>query len=103
MSDKQANFDKELVAHRLLDMSGFNFPSESAKKIAADLDATRASLAKDVADLESYLKPAQVASRGMQKVTDFFVDENGQVKPERLAIAGVALLGLIGLLSRDRD
>lgn len=84
-------------------MSGFSFPSESAKKIAADLDATREQLAKDVADLESYLKPAQVASRGMQKVTDFFVDENGQVKPERLAIAGVALLGLIGLLSRDRD
>lgn len=84
-------------------MSGSNFPSESAKKIAADLDATRASLAKDVADLENYLKPAQVASRGMQKVTNFFVDENGQVKPDRLAIAGVALLGLIGLLSRDRD
>ena len=84
-------------------MSGINFPSEPAKKIAADLDATRQKLAQDVADLESYLKPAQVASRGMQKVTDFFVDENGQIKPERLAIAGAALIGLIGLLSRDRD
>ena len=84
-------------------MTGFNFDGESAKKIASHLDQTREALAQNVADLENYLKPAQVASRSMQKVTDFFVDEEGQIKPERLAIAGAAVLAIIGLLTRDRD
>jgi hypothetical protein len=39
----------------------------------------------------------------VQKVTDFFLDEKGQIRPERAAIAGAAILGLIGLLTRDRD
>jgi hypothetical protein len=49
------------------------------------------------------LKPKQVASRGVQKVTDFFLDEKGQIKPERAAIVGAALLGIIGLLTRDKS
>lgn len=77
--------------------------SNSADRIAADLERARTELADSVSDLENYLKPKQVASRGKQKVTDFFLDENGQIKPERAALAGAAFLGLIGLLTRDRD
>ena len=78
-------------------------PSNSADKIAADLAQARTKLTDAVVDLENYLKPKQVASRGVQKVTDFFLDEKGQIRPERAAIAGAAILGLIGLLTRDRD
>ena len=78
-------------------------PSNSADKIAADLAKARTELTDAVVDLENYLKPKQVASRGVQKVTDFFLDEKGQIRPERAAIAGAAILGLIGLLTRDRD
>ena len=78
-------------------------PSNSADKIAADLAKARSELTDAVVDLEIYLKPNQVASRGVQKVTDFFLDEKGQIRPERAAIAGAAILGLIGLLTRDRD
>jgi hypothetical protein len=78
-------------------------PSNSADKIAADLAKARSELTDAVVDLENYLKPKQVASRGVQKVTDFFLDEKGQIRPERAAIAGAAILGLIGLLTRDRD
>jgi hypothetical protein len=78
-------------------------PSNSADKIAADLAKARTELTEAVVDLENYLKPKQVASRGVQKVTDFFLDEKGQIRPERAAIAGAAILGLIGLLTRDRD
>jgi hypothetical protein len=78
-------------------------PSNSADKIAADLAQARTELTDAVVDLENYLKPKQVASRGVQKVTDFFLDEKGQIRPERAAIAGAAILGLIGLLTRDRD
>ena len=77
--------------------------SNSADKIAADLAKARSELTDAVVDLENYLKPKQVASRGVQKVTDFFLDEKGQIRPERAAIAGAAILGLIGLLTRDRD
>jgi hypothetical protein len=78
-------------------------PSNSADKIAADLAQARTELTDAVVDLENYLKPKQVASRGVQKVADFFLDEKGQIRPERAAIAGAAILGLIGLLTRDRD
>jgi hypothetical protein len=78
-------------------------PSNSADKIAADLAKARTELTEAVVDLENYLKPKQVASRGVQKVTDFFLDEKGQLKPERAAIAGAALLGIIGLLTRDKS
>ena len=78
-------------------------PSNSADKIAADLAKARSELTDAVVDMENYLKPKQVASRGVQKVTDFFLDEKGQIRPERAAIAGAAILGLIGLLTRDRD
>ena len=78
-------------------------PSNSADKIAADLAKARSELTDAVVDLENYLKPKQVASRGVQKVTDFFLDEKGQIKPERAAIAGAALLGIIGLLTRDKS
>ncbi len=75
----------------------------SVDRISQELADAREALTDSVEQLEDYLKPKQVASRGVQKVTEFFVDENGQIKPERLAIAGAALLGLIGLLTRDRD
>lgn len=84
-------------------MSEISSKNLSSDQIASDLEDTRKKLAETVADLEDYLKPSQVANRSLQKVTNFFVDENGQVKPERLAIAGAALLGLIGLITRDRD
>jgi len=77
--------------------------NNSADKIAADLAKARTELTEAVVDLENYLKPKQVASRGVQKVTDFFLDEKGQIKPERAAIVGAALLGIIGLLTRDKS
>jgi hypothetical protein len=77
--------------------------SNSADKIAADLAKARSELTDAVVDLENYLKPKEVASRGVQKVTDFFLDDKGQIRPERAALAGAAILGLIGLLTRDRD
>lgn len=82
-------------AHRATDLS--------SDQIAAELDKARQLLTESVANLEDYVRPSQVASRGMQKVTDYFVDENGQIRPQRVAIAAAAFLGVIGLLSRDKD
>ena len=84
-------------------MSDQKKSKNSVDRISQELAEAREALTDSVEQLEDYLKPKQVASRGLQKVTEFFVDENGQIKPERLAIAGAALLGLIGLLTRDRD
>lgn len=84
-------------------MSEHKKPKDPVERIAAELSDARSALTESVEQLEDYLKPNKVASRSVQKITEFFVDQNGQVKPERLAIAGAALLGLIGLLTRDRD
>ena len=84
-------------------MSEHKKSKDPVDRLAQELAETRTALTDSVEQLEDYLKPKQVASRGVQKVTEFFVDENGQIKPERLAIAGAALLGLIGLITRDRD
>lgn len=84
-------------------MSGTHRAPGTSDQIAAELDKARDQLAESVANLEDYVRPSQVASRGMQKVTEYFVDEQGQIRPQRVAIAAAAFLGLIGLLSRDRD
>ena len=84
-------------------MAGIKKNEKSVDRIAADLEKARTKLTDTVSDLEDYLKPGETASRTVQRISKYFVDKDGQVKPERLAIAGVALLGLIGLLTRDRD
>jgi hypothetical protein len=84
-------------------MSGTHKAGNSADRLAADLEKTRARLTESVSEFEDYIRPSQVASRSIQKVSDYFVNEKGQIRPERAAIAAAALLGLIGLITRDRD
>jgi uncharacterized protein YicC (UPF0701 family) len=76
---------------------------KTADQIVADLEETRNKIADSVAQLEDYIRPADVVSQSVDKITEFFVDEKGQVKPVRIALAATALLAVIGLFSRKRD
>ena len=76
---------------------------QSIAQIEAELAATRIRVTEKVAEIEDYVRPANVASRGLGKVTGFFVTEEGSARPERIAAAVAGVAGLIGLLSRDRD
>lgn len=77
--------------------------SKNADQIAADISQTRDRILATVASLQEYAKPENVAGRGIDKAKSFFVTPEGKVRPERIAMAAAAVVGLIGLLSRDRD
>jgi hypothetical protein len=77
-------------------------PVRSAAEIEAELNATRDRLAGTVAILEERLNPRHVMDRTVadakSKVSKFYLDDAGKVRPDRVAItAGAVVAGLIGL------
>ena len=76
---------------------------KSADQLISDIDARRARILDTIGDLQDYAKPGNLANRGLSKAVSFFVNEEGKARPERVAMAAAALLGIIGLLSRDDD
>jgi hypothetical protein len=74
----------------------------NADVIAAEISATCQNLTKTVSDLEDYVKPANIATRGLDAATGFFVDDNGDIRLERAIAAAAAGIALIGLLSRSK-
>lgn len=76
---------------------------KNADQIAADISQTRERILATVASLQEYAKPENVAGRGIEKAKSFFVTPEGKARPERIAIVAAAVIGLVGLLSRDRD
>lgn len=77
-------------------------PVRSAAEIEAELNATRDRLAGTVATLEERLNPRNVMERTVAeaktKVREFYYDEQGNLRPERIAMtAGAVVVGLVGL------
>ncbi len=76
---------------------------KNADQIANEISQTRDRILATVASLQEYAKPENVAGRGIDKAKSFFITPEGKVRPERIAIATAAVIGLVGLLTRDRD
>lgn len=76
---------------------------KSADQIATEISQTRERILATVASLQEYAKPENVAGRGIEKAKSFFVTPEGKARPERIAMAAAAVIGLVGLLGRDRD
>ncbi|CAB4342200.1 unannotated protein [freshwater metagenome] len=74
----------------------------TADAIASEINATCENLTKTVSDLENYVKPGNVAARGLDATSAFFIAEDGSVRVERVVAAAAAGIGLIGLLSRSK-
>ena len=74
----------------------------NAKTIAAEIAATRENLIKTVANLDRYVKPMNMVTRGLGLGSSFFVTEKGKLKVERVIAAAAAGFGLVGLFSRNR-
>lgn len=77
-------------------------PVRTVAEIEADLNATRDRLAGTVASLEQRLNPRTVMDRAMSeakaRVSAFYLDDQGKLRPDRVAMtAGAAVVGLIGL------
>lgn len=73
----------------------------SADDIAAEIEATCANIAANVAALERLAKPAAFAARGLGSAGAFFLDDKGQIRRDRVITVSVAAVGLFGLLKRS--
>jgi hypothetical protein len=74
----------------------------SSDEIARQLAETRERLNKSVEELQDYVRPSNVASRGLGKINEFFVNEEGQPRPERIAAVGASLLAFFGIALKVR-
>jgi len=74
----------------------------TADVIAAEIEATCLNITANVAALEKYVKPANLAAKGMGSAGAFFLDEDGELRVERVVAVSAAVIGLLGLLTRSR-
>ena len=71
--------------------------SPSVAAMQAEIAAAREDLVATLAELKAETTPGALARRGGRVVTGWFTDEFGGVRPERVAIAGAVVVGIIAL------
>ena len=59
--------------------------ARSMADIETDMEATRARLAQTLDELKVATKPKNIAARQVQKVKDFYVDDQGAVRIDHVA------------------
>ncbi len=74
----------------------------TADVIVAEIEATCLNITSNVASLEKYVKPANLAAKSLGSVGAFFLDKDGELRIDRVVAVVSAGAGLIGLLSRSR-
>lgn len=73
-------------------------PDRTPAEIEAEIERTRARLAGTVDAIAERVKPANVARRGVESAKAAVVDERGELRPDRVAAAAVAVAAVVGLL-----
>jgi len=74
----------------------------TADDIVAEIEVTCLNIKANIASLEKLAKPAAFAARGLGSVGAYFLDEDGQIRRDRVFTAATAGIGLFGLLKRSR-
>lgn len=72
-------------------------PQRSAAEIQADIEATRARLVATLDELKVQTAPPTLAAKAKAKVTGFFTDEYGGIRPERVAMVAGVVVGVLVL------
>lgn len=72
-------------------------PAPSVVAMQAEITAAREELVATLAELKAETTPGAIARRGGRVVTGWFTDEFGGIRPERVAIAGAVVVGIIAL------
>lgn len=76
-------------------------PSQrNADQLARELQETRERLSRTVNDLSDYVRPRSIFARGLGKMTEFFTDEQGSPRPERIAGVVASVVGFLRLAQR---
>jgi hypothetical protein len=74
----------------------------TADVIAAEIEATCLNITANVAALEKYVKPANLAAKGLGSAGAFFLDEDGELRVERVVAVSAAGIGLTRATNRSR-
>lgn len=69
----------------------------SVAALQAEITAAREELVATLTELKAEATPAAVARRGGRAITGWFTDEFGGVRPDRVAIVGAVVIGVIAL------
>lgn len=72
-------------------------PQPSVVDLQAEIAAAREDLVATLTELKAQTAPAALARRGGRAVTGWFTDEYGGVRPERVAIVGAVVVGIVAL------
>lgn len=74
----------------------------TADVIATEIEATCLNITSNVAALEKFAKPANLVAKSLGSVGAFFLDEDGQIRRDRVITVATVGIGLFGLLTRSR-
>jgi F0F1-type ATP synthase membrane subunit b/b' len=80
---------------------------ESAPSIVdlqAEVAAAREELVASITELKSQTQPKALAARAGNNVKGFFTDQYGGIRPDRVAVVGAVVAGIVvlGLMRRRR-
>lgn len=70
---------------------------QSLTQIQAELDSARADFVASLQELRDNTSPQALVQRGVRAAGGWFTDEFGGVRPERVAIVGAVVVGIVAL------
>ncbi|CAB4866699.1 MAG: DUF3618 domain-containing protein [Actinobacteria bacterium] len=77
-------------------------PKASIVDLQAEIAAARAELAASIATLKGQATAGALAKRGGRALAGIFTDEHGGIRPERVAMAGAVIVGIVALRAMTR-
>ena len=66
-------------------------------ELQAEVEKARADLLASIEELKAQATPGAILRRAGRTVTGIFTDEFGGIRPERVAIAGAVVVGVVAI------